>query len=490
MPIQLDISSDSKTPVYRLLADQIHFAINTGTLAPGENLPSLRTIATEHGLAVNTVAKAFRQLAAKDVIVANPRSGYRVAQVRPRVGTPAVTGSAGFGPSGRYAARGVSASKTEVHDAVDKLDPGVFPGSFCKLTEDYLTGDPEKCNVIHADGSGTKSILGYLHYRETGDASVFAGIAQDSIVMNIDDLLCIGATGRILLSSTVNRNARNFPADALAALIEGTESFLEKLRGMGVDIHSGGGETADVGDLTGTVTVDSCAVAVMRKADVITGADIKPGLAIIGIASGGTCDYEQGENSGIGSNGLTSARHDLLSNYYRKHFPETYDPTTTKKLVYCGPYRMKDPLPGSSLTVGQALLSPTRTYAPVVAEILRQKRSAVKGIVHCSGGGQTKCLRFGRGVHFVKDNLLKPPPVFKAIQKASGTSPKEMYQVYNMGHRLEIYCPKSQVKALLKIIHGFGLEAAVIGHTKKSEQKDGSNHLTLMHGKKALKYTL
>ncbi len=488
--MKLEISSESKHPVYRQIADQVHFAVNTGSLNPGDKLPSLRDVATAHGLAVNTVAKAYRELAAKGVVVVRDRSAYEVAKPKGKAGAHAAKAKADFGPSGRYAARGVSASKTEVHAAVDKLDQGVFPGSFCKLTEDYLTGDPDLCNVIHADGSGTKSILGYLHYRETGDPSVFAGIAQDSIVMNIDDLLCIGATNRILLSSTVNRNARQFPAEALAALIEGTEAFLAKLRGLGVDIHSGGGETADVGDLTGTVTVDSCAVAVMRKADVITGANIKPGLAIIGIASGGTCDYEEGENSGIGSNGLTSARHDLLSPYYRKKFPETYDPNTPKKLVYCGPYRMKDKLPGSSLTVGQALLSPTRTYAPVVTEILRQKRSAVKGIVHCSGGGQTKCLRFGNGVHFIKDRLMKPPPIFRAIQKASGTTPKEMYQVYNMGHRLEVYCKPADTKALLKIIRGFGLEADIIGQTVKTERKDGGNHLTLMHGKKALKYAL
>lgn len=491
--MQLEIQTKDKVPVYQQVANQIHFAINTGKLAPGTQLPSLRKIADGHDLALNTVVKAFKQLEAKGLVSAKARSAYHVTGKKKQTGsTTAKQGGATKGktPEGRYAARGVSASKTEVHAAVDKLDQGVFPGAFCKITEDYLTADPAKCNVIHADGSGTKSILGYLQYRETGDPSVFRGIAQDSIVMNIDDLLCVGAVDRILLSSTVNRNARNFPAEALAELISGTEEFLEKMRGYGVDVYSGGGETADVGDLTGTVTVDSCCVAVMRKDQVITGANIKPGLAIIGISSAGTCDYEEGENSGIGSNGLTSARHDLLSPYYHKKFPETYDKNTDKSLVYCGPYRMADPMPGSSLTVGQALLSPTRTYAPVVAKMLAECPDAIRGLVHCSGGGQTKCLRFGKGVHFVKDNFMPIPPIFKAIQKASGTTTKEMYQVYNMGHRLEVFCKKNDAKKLLTLIRSFGLDADVIGQTKKSERKDGGNHLTIAHGKKLLKYAL
>lgn len=488
--MQLNIRTKDKIPVYKQVADQIHFAIKTGKLPPGQRLPSLRQVAEGHHLAVNTVVKAFKSLEQAGLVTASPRRGYQVVaqkQVQRRPQTQPSRGTMAAG-GGRYAARGVSSSKEEVHAVVDQMDRGIFPGAFCKITEDYLTGDPEKCNIIHSDGSGTKSTIAYLHYRETGDASVFRGIAQDSIVMNIDDLLCVGATGNILLSSTVNRNARNFPGKALAELIDGTECFLQKMRQLGVDVYSGGGETADVGDLTGTVTVDSCATAVMRKSEVINGDAIVPGLVIIGISSAGTCDYEPGENSGIGSNGLTSARHDMLAPYYRKKYPETYDPQTDKQLVYCGPYRLEDPLEGSSLNVGQALLSPTRSYAPVVARLLREAPGRVRGLIHCSGGGQTKCLRFGLHVHYIKDKLLPTPPIFKAIQQASGTSSKEMYQVYNMGHRLEIYCRKRDAKALLSIIHDFGLEADVIGRTEKSQLPEGRNHLTLYHGKQALKY--
>ncbi|MEN8150973.1 MAG: AIR synthase-related protein [Planctomycetota bacterium] len=391
---------------------------------------------------------------------------------------------------GRYAARGVSASKSEVHASVDRLDRGIFPGAFCKITEDYLTGDPDKCNVIHADGSGTKSALAYLAYRETGDPSVFRGIAQGSLVMNVDDLLCVGAVDGLLASSTVNRNARNFPGEALGQLIRGTEEFLATLRDCGVGIHGGGGETADVGDLTGTVSVDSCVTAVLRKSEVITGDRIRPGLAILGIASYGQASYETRENSGIGSNGLTSARHDLLAGTYARKYPETFDKRTPKDLVYCGPYRLEDPLPGSEQTVGEALLSPTRTYAPIVAKLLAEVPDKVRGLIHCSGGGQTKCLRFGRKVHFVKDDLLPIPPVFTAIQRASGTTWKEMYQVYNMGHRMEVYCGKRDAGKLLSIIRSFGVDARQIGHTGKSGRKDGGNHLTLMHGKRKLAYSL
>ncbi len=474
--MKLTIDSSSKTPVYRQIADQIHFAINTGELDAGDRLPSLRKLADEGKVALNTVIRAFRHLADKGLIAATSRQAYQV--------------SASSLGEGRYAARGVSATKSEVHASVDRLDRGVFPGAFCKITEDYLTGDPDKCNVIHADGSGTKSAIAYLMYRETGDPTVFRGIARDSIVMNVDDLLCIGAVDRLLLSSTVNRNARNFPGVALAELIRGTEEFLETLRNHGVGIYSGGGETADVGDLTGTVIVDSCITAVMNKSDVITGAKIRPGMAIIGIASYGRALYETGENSGIGSNGLTSARHDLLSKHYARKYPETFDGNTPKDLIYCGPYRLKDPLPGSTQTVGEAILSPTRTYAPIVAKLLAKAPDRVKGLIHCSGGGQTKCLRFGRNVHFVKDDLLPIPPIFKAIRKVSGTALKEMYQVYNMGHRLEVFCAKRDAKPLLGIIREFGVDAQQIGHTEKSTKKDGENHLTLMHGKRKLSYSL
>jgi phosphoribosylformylglycinamidine cyclo-ligase len=366
---------------------------------------------------------------------------------------------------GRYAARGVSTTKSEVHTAVERFDRGLFPGAFCKITPDLLTGDPAMCNVIHADGSGTKSILAYLAWRETGDPSVFRGIAQDSIVMNLDDLLCIGATGRILLSSTVNRNARNIPGEVLGELIAGHEEFVETLRDHGIDISLGGGETADVGDLTGTVVVDSCAVAVMERAKVIDGRGIKPGLAIVGLASAGLARYETTPNSGIGSNGLTSARHDLLSPHYRETYPETFDENTDPSLVYCGPYRLGDPLPGSPMTVGEAILSPTRTYAPVIHRLLSALPDKVRGIIHCSGGAQTKCLRFGRGVHFVKDALFDAPPIFAAIRKASGTSFKEMYQVFNMGHRMEIYCPKRAAKEVIAVAGELGGDARIVGRT-------------------------
>ena len=388
----------------------------------------------------------------------------------------------------RYAARGVSAGKEEVHAAVDKLDQGVFKGAFCKITEDFLTGKKSRCNVIHSDGSGTKSIIAYLYYKETGDASVFRGISQDSIVMNIDDLLCIGAVERILLSNTVNRNARNFSGEALAQLILGSEDFLAKLRKLGVKIFSGGGETADVGDLTGAVVVDSCAVAVMERKNVITGAEIKPGLSIVGLSSAGRAKYEDFENSGIGSNGLTSARHDMLSPYYRKKYPETFDPNTDKKLVYCGPFKLEDKLEGSNMTVGQALLSPTRTYAPVIMKILKKYPKLIKGLVHCSGGGQTKCLRFGRGVHFIKDNMMPVPPIFRAIQKASKTSDKEMFEVYNMGHRMEVYCKPEDAKKVLAVAKSFGINAAVIGRTEKSARPDKKNHVSIIRDGATLEY--
>jgi phosphoribosylformylglycinamidine cyclo-ligase len=303
--------------------------------------------------------------------------------------------------------------------------------------------------------------------------------------MNLDDLLCVGAVDRIVCSSTINRNAKRVGADVLAALIAGTDEFLTRLRQQGVGIHNGGGETADVGDLTPTVLVDSCTTAVMKKSDVVGGDGIGPGLAIVGLSSAGRSSYEEVENSGIGSNGLTSARHDLLSSHYRDNYPETFDPQIDPALVYTGPFRLSDPLPGSALSVGAALLSPTRTYAPVVAALLSAKRGRIKAIVHCSGGGQTKCLRFGRGVHFIKDALLPIPPIFRAIQRVSKTAWKEMYQVYNMGHRLEIYCSPRDVKAVIEAAHALGIQAQQIGRTEPS---DTGNRLTLSHGARRLTY--
>ncbi len=469
MKLQLD--NDAKAPVFQQIVDQIHFAINTGELKAGDKLPSIRALATENGLATNTVAKAFRQLEFIGVILSRDRKGFVVADQQ---------------EASRYQARGVSSDKTEVHQVVDKLDGGTFPNAFCKITEDFLSGDPDRCNVIHADGSGTKSIIAYLHYKETGDTSVFHGIAQDSIVMNLDDLLCVGVNGRILISNTINRNALNCPGEVVAELIGGSEQFLTKLRDFGVNIFPGGGETADVGDLTGTVVVDTCAVSIMKKTDVISGEKIKPGLAIVGLSSTGKAAYEQAENSGIGSNGLTSARHDLLSHYYAEKYPESFDDNVPTDLVYCGPYKLEDPLPGSSLSVGQALLSPTRSYAPVVYKLLETCPGDIAGIIHCSGGAQTKCLKFGSQVHFIKDNLFPVPPVFSAIQQASGTTWKEMYKVFNMGHRMEIYCPPEAVARVIEIANSFDIDARQVGRTEAADRH--SNHLSLRHGDQVFSY--
>ena len=388
----------------------------------------------------------------------------------------------------RYSQRGVSFSKQEVHKVVDKMDKGLFQGTFCKVTQDLLTGDPKLCNVIHSDGAGTKSIIAYLDYQENGDPRIFHGIAQDSIVMNLDDLACVGIWDRVVISSTVNRNARNFPGDALAALIEGTESFLQGLRDLGINVESGGGETADVGDITGTVAVDSCTVAIANRDKIIDNAKIVPGLSIIGFSSSGKASYENSFNSGIGSNGLTSARHELLSKHYYEKYPETFDPLTESKYVYCGPYRLNDPLPNSELTVGQSLLSPTRTYLPLIKKVSEEIGEELKGAVHCSGGGQTKCLRFGTKVKFVKDNLFSPPPIFEEIKKISKTPEREMHQVYNMGHRLELFCPPAHEETLINLAKEFKIDAKVIGRTEPSELPTGKNHLQIVSNNQNLNY--
>lgn len=457
--MKLNIDTSTNTPVFKQIVDQVHFAINTGDLAPGDKMPSIRSVASDHDIAANTVAKAYRQLEFRGLIKAKERSGFVVADA---------TGQS------RYQSRGVSADKSEVHNVVDKMDHGAIPGTFCKVTEDFLSGDPEKCNIIHADGSGTKSIIAYLHYKETGNPNVFHGIAQDSIVMNLDDLLCVGINGRILISNTINRNALNCPGEVVSALIEGSESFMATLRDQGVEIFSGGGETADVGDLTGTVVVDSCAVAIMKKSDIVRN-DIGGDLAIVGLSSTGTASYESVENSGIGSNGLTSARHDMLSKIYAEKYPETFDPNVPADLVYCGPYELTSALPNSALTVGEAILSPTRSYAPVIQTVMQTLGAEVKGLIHCSGGAQTKCLKFSRGAHFVKDNLFETPPLFTAIQAASGTDWQEMYKVFNMGHRMEVYVPVARVQEVIDIATSFGIAAQQIGYTEAAEE----NHLTL-----------
>jgi phosphoribosylformylglycinamidine cyclo-ligase len=388
----------------------------------------------------------------------------------------------------RYSKRGVSSSKNEVHAVVDHMDKGLFSGTFCKVTEDLLTGNPELCNVIHSDGAGTKSILAYLSYQENGNPDIFKGIAQDSIVMNLDDLACVGIWDKIMISSTVNRNARNFPGEALASLIDGTENFLQSLRDLGINVVSGGGETADVGDLTGTVAVDSCAVAIARRDRIIDNGKISPNLSIIGFSSFGEASYEDSFNSGIGSNGLTSARHELLCKHYAENYPETYDPLTDPKYIYCGPHKMKDILPGSEVEVGQALLSPTRTYLPLLKGISEEIGEQLIGAVHCSGGGQTKCLRFGTKVKYIKDNLFKPPPIFREIQKVSQTSSREMYQVYNMGHRLEIFCKSQYENLILDIAKSLKIEAKVIGRTEASDLANGKNQLHINTGNETLKY--
>ncbi len=457
--MKLSIENQASTPVFQQIIDQIHFAINTGELKPEDKLPSIRSVAKDNKIATNTVAKAFRQLEFRGVIKAKDRSGYIVVDNQ----------------TSRYQSRGVSSDKSEVHNVVDNLDAGAIPGAFCKITEDFLGGDPEKCNIIHADGSGTKSIIAYLKYKETGDVSVFHGIAQDSIVMNLDDLLCVGINGRILISNTINRNALNCPGEVVSALIEGSESFMSGLRDQGINIYSGGGETADVGDLTGTVVVDSCAVAIMKKSDIVRN-EIGSDLAIVGLSSTGQSTYESNANSGIGSNGLTSARHDMLSNYYAEKYPETFDPNISRDLVYCGPYRLQDPLAGSELNVGEAILSPTRSYAPVIYSALAELGQQIHGLIHCSGGAQTKCMKFGRNVHFVKNDLFPTPPLFSAIQAASGTDWQEMYKVFNMGHRMEVYLPLNKVQEMIDIADSFGIEAKQIGYTEASE----TNCLTLI----------
>ncbi len=471
--MKLRIDTNSATPVFQQIIDQVHFQISTGELPENTKLPSLRTLASDHHLAINTVAKALRQLEFRGLIRSAERSGYVVAQRDDSIG--------------RYQAWGVSSDKTEVHQVVDKLDHGLFRNAFCKITEDYLTGNPDNCNIIHADGSGTKSIIAYLQYKETGDASVFQGISQDSIEMNLDDLLCVGVNGRLLISNTVNRNALNCPGEVVAALIAGSENFLAQLREFGVSIYSGGGETADVGDLTGTLVVDSCVVSVMKKKDVITGALMRPGLAIVGLASAGQASYEQRENSGIGSNGLTSARHEMLANYYAEKYPESFDTGVSAELMYCGPYRLEDPLPDSSLTVGEALLSPTRTYAPVIYKLLEEHPGLIQALVHCSGGAQTKCLKFGSNIHFIKDGLFPTPAIFNAIQRVSDTAWKEMYKVFNMGHRMEIYCLPEMVETVIAAAAIFNIDARVVGRTEVAE--DG-NCLSLYHGTEIFSYRL
>lgn len=375
-------------------------------------------------------------------------------------------------PADRYAQRGVSSAKEDVHRAISTLDKGLFPRAFCKVVPDSLAGSDDHCLVMHADGAGTKSALAYAYWKETGDSSVWHGIAQDAVVMNLDDLLCVGVTDNILLSSTIGRNKRSIPGEVIGAIIEGTEQFLEKMRSLGIGIRSTGGETADVGDLVRTVIVDSTVVARVRRSEVIDNARIRPGDLIIGLASDGQASYENVYNAGIGSNGLTSARHDVFASALGTAYPETYDPGTPADLVYCGQARLTDPLEGTPLDFGKAVLSPTRTYAPIIRTVLERMRAEVHGMVHCSGGAQTKVLHFIDGLRIIKDDLFPTPPLFRAIQRMSGTDWKEMYKVFNMGHRMELYLPAHHAAEVIAISESFNVPARVIGRVEKTTTKE------------------
>lgn len=374
--------------------------------------------------------------------------------------------------SKRYAQRGVSASKEDVHSAIKNIDKGLFPKAFCKIVPDYLTGDEDYCLIMHADGAGTKSSLAYMYWKETGDLSVWKGIAQDALIMNIDDLLCVGATDNILLSSTIGRNKNLIPGEVISAIINGTEELIAELKSFGVTIHSTGGETADVGDLVRTIIVDSTVTARMKRSDVIDNANIKPGDVIVGLASYGQATYEKSYNGGMGSNGLTSARHDVFAKYLAEKYPQSFDAAVPDELVYSGNVKLTDAVENSPIDAGKLVLSPTRTYAPVIKKILSEYTSnEIHGMVHCSGGAQTKILHFVDNVHVIKDNLFPVPPLFKLIQQQSGTDWKEMYQVFNCGHRMELYVPETVAQDIIAISESFGIDAQVVGRVEASASK-------------------
>lgn len=372
----------------------------------------------------------------------------------------------------RYLKRGVSAGKEEVHQAIKNLDKGLFSQAFCKIVPDLLSGSEDHCLVMHADGAGTKSALAYMYWKETGDVSVWKGIAQDALIMNIDDLLCVGATSNILVSSTIGRNKNLIPGEVIKAIIEGTEELLQDLRDNGVQAMLTGGETADVGDLVRTVIVDSTVICRMPKADVIDNANIKPGQVIVGLASFGKASYEKEYNGGMGSNGLTSARHDVFAHEYAKSFTEAYDPAVPEDLVFSGTKKLTDSVENSPLDAGKLVLSPTRTYAPIVVEVLKKYRKQIGGMVHCSGGAQTKVLHFVDKVKVVKDNLFPTPPLFDLIQKESGTDWQEMYKVFNMGHRMEFYVDESIAQDIIDISKSFNVDAQIVGRVEESEGKE------------------
>lgn len=371
----------------------------------------------------------------------------------------------------RYDLRGVSATKTDVHAAIKNIDKGIYPGAFCKIIPDYLGGDAEYCNIMHADGAGTKSSLAYAYWRETGDLSVWKGIAQDALIMNIDDLLCVGATDNILLSSTIGRNKRLVPGEVISAIINGTEELVADLRKYGVNIYTTGGETADVGDLVRTIIVDSTVTCRMKRADVIDNANIKAGDVIIGLASYGQAKYETEYNGGMGSNGLTSARHDVFGPQVRDKYPETYDNGLPVELVYCGKLGLTDEVEGAPVNAGKLVLSPTRTYAPVIKAVLEHCRPLIHGMIHCSGGAQTKIMNFVENKHVIKDKFFDVPPLFDLIRRQSGTAPSEMYRVFNMGHRMEIYCPAEAADEIIAVSESFGVPAMVVGRVEEAPSK-------------------
>jgi len=374
--------------------------------------------------------------------------------------------------SKRYALRGVSAAKEDVHQAIKNIDKGLFPKAFCKIVPDYLTGDQDYCLLMHADGAGTKSSLAYLYWKETGDVLVWKGIAQDALIMNIDDLICVGATDNILLSSTIGRNKNLIPAEVIAAIINGTEELIAELKSFGVTIHSTGGETADVGDLVRTIIVDSTVTARMKRSDVIDNATIKAGDVIVGLASFGQASYEKEYNGGMGSNGLTSARHDVFSNYLAEQYPESFDAAVPSDLVYSGQMQLTDEVENSPLNAGKLVLSATRTYAPIIKKILEKfSPKEIHGMVHCSGGAQTKVLHFIDNLHIIKDNLFPIPPLFKLIQDQSKTDWKEMYQVFNCGHRMELYVPAEIAQEIIAISKSFQVDAQIVGRVEASETK-------------------
>jgi len=371
----------------------------------------------------------------------------------------------------RYMMRGVSAAKEDVHNAIKNIDKGLYPKAFCKIIPDILGGDPEYCNIMHADGAGTKSSLAYMYWRETGDLSVWKGIAQDALIMNTDDLLCVGAVDGILVSSTIGRNKMLIPGDVISEIINGTDELLEELRQMGIGIYGTGGETADVGDLVRTIIVDSTVTCRMKRSDVIDNANIRPGDVIVGLSSTGQASYEKKYNGGMGSNGLTSARHDVFAKYLAEKYPESYDKAVPEELVYSGRYRLDDKVEGAPVTAGELVLSPTRTYAPVIKQLLTEMRPKVHGMVHCTGGAQTKVLHFvGDNCRVVKDNLFPIPPLFRIIKEESGTDWQEMYKVFNMGHRMEIYVSPEDAQQVMKVAEGFNIEARIIGHIEEGRK--------------------